>query len=409
MVLVKRFFKMIFSFNLKYVPFLLCSIFSSFTFYAIGSTSNQARKNEVASLISNGAKSEESGYLNLNLTRTNAETAQDYYEVFNLSNQIKGLNFNRTGYKVFPGYSQNNQLFSENYEYTVLGKTISVLPSPVNSINLFNGRYSHEIWGGDFMFPPQGFSTNEGDTNFCYIPKEIANALLINLPAGSGYDSLIGQSLTISFIDKTYENNSQTLKWTILNIFDYDEKSYYLYDQFGLFICCYNYLPSYNFPSIYIQFGRSLFTNRYYLDWLNQNVNFSTYSFEINRNEGKNFNLNKFTYSYFNYYSSGLEMSLLILCFVAVSVLFLLIECLFCFTKHRFKTWIVVFSHLLGICIGMLSVYAFSFMGFGLSPISTYFSATYLLSSCLAFLIVKKYVMNGRKRCNFFEIDKIRI
>lgn len=402
-------FKICFSRKIRYLFGAIFAFGASFCFCLVGMGSNQATRNKIASLISSAADETESGFLNLSLTSLSSDSLPGYYDVFFLADNIRSMNFNRTGYRSYSGFSQNNDLFAHNFEYSILGHDISILCSAVNSINLKDGIYSHEIWGGNFMFAPHGFTVNEGDTNFCYIPKFLADELLANDPSLDGYDSLIGKSIQIEFADKLNRNNSQSLHWTVLNIFENNETSEYLSNQFGLYLCCYNSLPTYKFPSVYIQFGHSQYTNKLYLDWLKEHVDFSEYSLGINDDASPYFDLRLFSDEYTNNYFDGLSNSSLVLILSSLLAVAIVAESFFLISKYHLKSWLFAFANLGGVCFALLFVTIFSFLPFGQCPIAIYFSAAYIPVAAIAAFITKKYIVCGRRRVIYFESDTVRI
>ena len=388
-----------------------CLFFIGFAFTSacilVGTQSNQSVRNGIADMISSAALASDSNFLNLNLTKTDSETRTDHIEAFNLASEIKSLDFNRTGYNVYSGYNQFSSLFAEKYQYLVGGSSVSVLASPVNSLTRVGDTYTHEIWGGDFLFPPNGFAIQSGDSNFCYIPVSLADDL-ISKNSLDGYEALIGTSLKIDFINKTDPSLSRTLSWTIRNIFDYNNASVILNEQFGSYICCYYSLPTYEYPSVCIQFGHSLYTNRYYLDWLKESVDLTEYTFGLNFNSNFAFQIEKFVDEFVNNYYRGFSDAVFELILGLILILTVIIECCFLFSKYRLSSWPFAIVSLIGICFGSLFINLFLMLGHGLSPISLYFAAAYFLLSLLALVTVRLFVQsNGRIR--YFETDRYRI
>lgn len=388
-----------------------CSFFIGFAFTSacilVGTQSNQSVRNGIAGMISSAALASDSQFLNLNLTKTDSATRTDHIDAFNLASEINDLDFNRTGYNVYAGYNQYNSLFADKYQYLVGGNSVSVLASPVNSLNPVGDTYTHEIWGGDFLFPPNGFTIQSGDSNFCYIPVSLADDL-ISKNSLDGYETLIGTSLKIDFINKTDPSLSRTLSWTIRNIFDYNNASAVLNQQFGTYICCYYSLPTYEYPSVCIQFGHSLYTNRHYLNWLKENIDLNEYSFGLNFNLESSFQLDEFVDEFVNNYYSGFSDTVFELICGLTLLLTIILECCFLFMKHHLASWPFAIISLAGICFGSLFVHLFSMFGFGLSPTSLYFSAVYFLLSLIALLIVRLFVQSSG-RVRYFETDRFRI
>lgn len=238
--------------------------------------SNWFFQNTIASEISSYAISANSNskYAYIGFTNTSSQDYSTYNEIFFKAKTLNDGNFNRSGYSVKTMFDNLSPLFSSNYSYGVIdeplkkitnGASISILASPLN----WQIDGIHEIWGLKMITDEMDLQIGEGCSNFCYIPISWANAIL-GINDSNAVDkeklcSLIGKPITIVFKDKN-NNEEQLLSWTISNIFLEDGTFKYLYEQYGWFIPSYTAnLPTYNYSSIVVQFGKSIFTNRVYL------------------------------------------------------------------------------------------------------------------------------------------------
>ena len=396
----RKYFKYLFAFGFT----LAFSIFS----VVIGTQSNQANKYSIASLISSSAKTSSSNFLNLNFTSLTSHSVSDYNKVFNLASSIRNLNFNRTGYQVFSGFNQNDVLFSSKFSYKIENQELSILSSYFNSINFYDGHYTHEIWGGDYLFKPGQFSVNEQDTNFCFIPTVLADRLLIENSLDD-YSSLLGKSLKITYVDKENSNNSRILSWTIANVFRFDKTSTYLYRQFGNYICCYYPLPSYECGSINIQFGISEYTNCVYLDWFKKNINLDDYSISVNFGCDADFDVAYFEKRYFNDYWRGIPDSIYFTLLFGFGIAFTCIEIVYLFKMRNLNSLATTLSSVLGLCVGSAFVYILPVAGLWLSPASIYSSVIYFASFLIIFFIVREVKHISRKADCLFENDTFHI
>ena len=259
--------------------------FSYLVLFAIGLCSLEAKtngfmQNEIASEISEAALKGEDEYAYIGFTIDGCQSSPDFTEIFQLSRNLDLQNFNRTGYSVQTVFDANtSNLFSQTHEYKIENKPIvslvdnspiSLLPSPLNYIN----NCVHEIWKLKMLFDERNLSINERHDNFCFIPESWALALLrqqgIENPTNEQIHSVIGKSIEISYKNKI-SLKTIDLSWTISNVFIEDETFESLYRQYGWFLPCYiAALPSYEYPSVVVQFGKSVYTNKYYLGKINE-------------------------------------------------------------------------------------------------------------------------------------------
>lgn len=259
--------------------------FSCLVLFAVGLCSLEAKtngfmQNEIASEISETALRDEYEYAYLGFTIDGCQSSPDFTEIFQISRNLNLQNFNRTGYSIQTVFDANtSNSFSKTHEYKIENEPIvslvgdnpiSLLPSPLNYIN----NYIHEIWKLKMLFDERNLSINVSHDNFCFIPESWALALLrqqgIESPTNEQIHSVIGKSIDISYINKT-SLKTIDLSWTISNVFLEDETFESLYRQYGLFLPCYiAALPSYEYPSVVVQFGKSVYTNKYYLGKINE-------------------------------------------------------------------------------------------------------------------------------------------
>lgn len=259
--------------------------FSCLALFAIGLSSLEAKtnefmQNEIASEISKTALRDEYEYAYLGFTIDGCQSSSDFTDIFQISRNLDLQNFNRTGYSVQTVFDANtSNLFSQTHEYKIENKPIvslvdnspiSLLPSPLNYIS----NCVHEIWKLKMLFDELNLSINGGHDNFCFIPESWALALLrqqgIESPTNEQIHSVIGKSIEISYKNKI-SLKTIDLSWTISNVFIEDETFESLYRQYGWFLPCYiAALPSYEYPSVVVQFSKSVYTNKYYLGKINE-------------------------------------------------------------------------------------------------------------------------------------------
>lgn len=259
---------------------ILLNVFVSLVGGVLGSFSSTAAKEGIANVFAESADQSKNGTVTIIQTFAEVESRSEYIDLFNQAFELAKSRLSPNAFFCYSGYVVGDNSFSEGYVYTapnLFGDdgSVSLFPSPVNSlVSDAEGNSYHEIWNLQMMFSKSVNSpiNSVAATNFCYLPIEVADSLLmekgIDSPSESDYRSLLGSTININFEDKIQPENSKTLVWNIANIFIRNEQSDFFQSRFGHFLPCYLGLPSFAAPSIFVNFGHSQFFCNKYLNIL---------------------------------------------------------------------------------------------------------------------------------------------
>lgn len=369
----------------------------------VGYFTNDSFQRSGAEYISSVAKSSSSGFYNIGFTDEFCSNRNDFIDVYNLSRSLGSLSTNRTGYNVSAGFDKNNPFFHKQSEYIFAGESISIICSPFNSVKQDGEHYYHEIWNISTMFEPQK-NSSDGTSNFCFIPESIAKALLgKENPSLGEYASLLDTNIQVEYIDKIDPLKSQVCTWKINNIFVEDEMYKYFYSQYGLFFATYLGLPSFNNASINVQFGHSIYYNKTFLQWINQNLPLNIWSIYCG-NDYKGFDLSRLELFIKNYNETGLNSSSALIIVSSISLCFLFLLLVFV-TKWTYSNkWFFLFVVLSGWFFSCFVIYIGNFFNFSNSPLCFYYSAGLCFLMFLVFLIFKKQKKASRIKEHVFKI-----
>lgn len=400
--------------------------FSYLVLFAIGLCSLEAKtnefmQNEIASEISETALRGEDEYAYIGFTIDDCQSSPDFTDIFQLSRNLDLQNFNRTGYSVQTVFDANvSNLFSQTYEYKIENKPIvplvgnspiSLLPSPLNYIN----NYVHEIWKLKMLFDERNISINEGHNNFCFIPESWALALLsqqgIESPTNEQIHSVIGKSIEITYKNKI-SLQTVNLSWTICNVFIENETFESLYKQYGWFVPCYvSALPSYEYPSVVVQFGKSVYTNKYYLskihEYFGDRLEESFFlSDELKSNSPVD--LQKFTDSLKSFNNLGMDDKRFYIISTLAAFILLFINIFVITTKNH----LTQISYILISSFAYIIAKMIIFMLFGIAPSAFSASSIIFFATVIAIVLVDyvlKHSLFYKSKCYGLKTDFYRL
>lgn len=402
-----------------FVIFFCCTIsYLCFIF------SPSAKIQKISEMFSASSALSPTNSLTVLATEFSNNSLSNFSSLFNISQDLNLTNKNRENYRCYSGFFAGNNLFGSHYAYMcsdLFGDCeLSVFPSPVNTFKDFgDGLFSHEIWNVHAMFEGKATTSVDGtdSENFCFIPQNAANYFLskqgILNPTVVDYKSLLGRTISITFVDKQH-NISKELLWCIGNIIFEDEEYTYFSSRYGLSIFTYTSLPSYRYASLSFDLGHSPFAIKDFLSKFLNQYNFDLNKFcctlsnkmpddlIINDNniESALSSFNKFsTQSSFNYYFS----------YVCVVSLVLAFQSFACHTKLTFSNYVIVcFIGLL--LFRLLLILASYSLNISIVSIGSVFSILSIVLLIISYFIKSKFTFkDGLFLLKRIQCDTIKI
>lgn len=395
---------------------ILVSFFCSSIFITSGIFSNYFYRQSISYRITNYSKSSNTGncYIGFEINDNNGYSG--FQDLFEQVRELNEINYNRVGYGFDLVFDDSSPDFSKWQSYTVAEKelqeltgsqNLTICPSPYNWVS----NNKHEIWNLNMLFNENNFSIGQDASNFCSIPISWATSLLNKDGLDiNDYRALLGQTITITY--KNIKSSTvQNLKWTISNIFLEDEVFEKMYSAYGWFIPCYTSLPSFEDPSVVIDFGVSTFSNEITLQNMIKTIgitNATPYMNVSNLSEPVHFDGLDFKKELLNFNNVGLKdnyylllLSLLSLCIVITWSIFLL-------KKGKYNYVILSFSQILGIAMSVVLTKFSIFSNQLVLPISIYF----IFITAILSIIINALLSHCRKKtliCKELKIDVFKL
>lgn len=297
-----------------------------------GKYSNFTYRTEVASLISDAAAHSLYGEVQLSLAAKSGESRTDYIELFNQAQAIDDMNFNRLKFTCWSLYDRGNPLFSESWGISFNGygfgddeynENLSLLASPVHSNNETTDGFVHEIYKFQTIFEKNHLAITTGCTNFFFIPQSLANEILLKEgiaePTTDDYATLVGRPFEFKY--ENYVTGEQSvLRWSVANIFVENDLYLEANANFGPFVVCYFGLPNYIGGSISLTMRKSVFSNRWYLDKLNDICPQTDYVYSLNLRTTEGLSSSEVNASFLDLYSQYGEKGSSMTTFFVVSL-----------------------------------------------------------------------------------------
>ena len=297
-----------------------------------GKYSNFTYRTEVASIISDAAGHSSYEEVQLSLAAKSGESRTDYIELFNQAQAIDDMNFNRLKFTCWSLYDRGNPLFSQSWDISFndysfedkeYNENLSLLVSPVHSNNETTDGFVHEIYKFQTIFEKNRLAITTGCTNFFFIPQSIADEILfregIAEPTIDDYETLIGRPFEFKY--ENYVNGEQSiLKWSLANIFVENDLYNEANANFGPFVVCYLGLPNYVGGSMSLTMRKSVFSNRWYLDKLNESCPQTDYVYRLNLRTTEGLSSSEVNDSFLNLYSQYGEKGFSTTTFFVVSL-----------------------------------------------------------------------------------------
>lgn len=354
MLKAKRYIKYGLVFGLSIILGGLSSFFANY--------SNLTAKENSSRIIANSAKENELGTTTISFNFPYDRSSESFYNTYQISFDLRYMRVTPGAFDSYNGFFVQNKQFSESYSYSSSdifeGGPFSLLVSPANSIIEQNGNYKHEIWDFSLMFDGKVTLNNDGTKtdNFCFITYSSATFYLqkkgIKYPSLNDYKNLLGNKISILFQDYK-SNNSKNLTWTISNIIKPDDRSEYFEKRLGNFVACYVGLPTFEYPSFYLDFGHSLFMCGKYLKIISNlnlpdDISFSVLGKDPSLTD-ESFRVALESYLYSGYSNSVFVAGLLLVVLIySICCVFILISTPLNFKLLlKFEVWILIVSSFL--------------------------------------------------------------
>ena len=388
-----------------FLSFLAAGLLVCLSIGLVGDRSNFMHRTETARVISDAAYASSYGAIRLNASAKNCESRSDYVEIFNQAFTLDGLNFNRLQYNCWSVFDRDVALFNQSWSISFSGygfsneqynESLSLLPSPFNSVNTNSGGSFHEIYRFKLMFGENRLAIPAGCTNFFFLPESLADELLlkdgVSNPTVSDYERLIG--LPVEFLYSNLQSGEELpLSWSIANIILEDDTYTQCVAEFGPFIPCYLGLPSFTGASVSLRMRKSVFSNRWYLDYLNEHYHQDAYVYSLNLKTVEGLSHDQISAAFddaFVSYSSGLSTFAVVAFSLAISVVFIgVVQTLLILGKKPSFHFLYVIGFAIGASLSTLIVWYIL-----LSPLSL---TLYLeLASVLLVVIVSAFASSLR-------------
>lgn len=398
----------------RYFAFFLLLILLFSGSYISFYKSSPAVEDEIAARFSMNAENSPNKNFEVYATSDSVKSKSEYASFFGGCRDLFLSNRYVDYFDSYCGYISNGTKFGQYYSYLCKElldgsvEPISVFASPLNSINESKGKYIHEIWLIDLMFPRSVISSTDGEisSNFAYIPISYANSILrkmgVQKPSLDDYNNLLGSTIHIEFYDKA-KNESTILNWCIANIIFENAVYEYFASKFGHVIFSYTNLPVYEYPSVAISFGHSRFACKDYLQRLTNGKYFNYENLLFSVVNGKsnfpndyvtNENINDLIYTF---YKGGNSINFCLafyLFFVAIFLVFFIL-----LQRHAAISFINSFF------VSSLSIFAF-YLALGLycsingSFVITFCSLFVVVSYIFALFAIIVSILLRKKICN---------
>lgn len=406
--------------------FVLCFVLGALGSLSIGFAGNYSDfmyRTDVANVLSNAASFSPYESIQLNVASKNAKNRSDYIDLFQRASEIDSLNFNRLKFNCWSLYDRSNPLFSESWslqfansdfaEETFNGP-LSLLVSPFHSNNETSVGYVHEIYQFQTIFEKNLFSLQNGCSNFFFLPQSIADELLLKMgvpnPGRQDYESLIGQSFDFEYIDHLSGERS-IVWWSLSNIFIEDDVYLEAADNFGPFVVCYLGLPNFTGASLSLKLRRSVFSDRWYLDKLNELCPRTDYVYSLNLRTTDGISTAdvnaRFVEMFEHYGQIGFSTGVFFAISLAFTLLLTLLAqlVLFLFHKVPFHPFYAV-GFIIGTCLGIVAIWYVFVMPLSWTLYFQLFSVLLFTLLSVATLAIKR---SGSNKLRLLPNDNIRV
>lgn len=416
---IARWKNFIFGFTLCFVLGVLGSLSIGFA----GNYSDFMYRNNVAKVVSNAAAFSPYEAIHLTVASKACESRSDYIELFNRAFEIDKLNFNRLKFNSWSLYDTSNPLFSNSWSLRLVNcelsdKTIneplSLLVSPFHSNYETDGGFVHEIYKFQTMFEKNMLTASSGCTNFFYLPKTAADELLLDEgiaePTTKDYESLIGRSFEFEYNDNVTGQQS-IVHWSLSNIFIEDDIYLEASDTFGPFVVCYLGLPNFSGASISLKLRRSVFSDRWYLDKLNELCPRTDYVYSLNLRTTDGISTAdvnaRFVEMFEHYGQIGFSTGVFFAISLAITLLLTLFAqlVLFLFHKVPFHLFYAV-GFIIGTCSGIVAIWYVFVMPLSWTLYFQLFSVLLFTLLSVATLAIKR---SGSDQLRLLPNDNIRV
>lgn len=394
-----------------FLPVILLSFICSSIFITSGLLSNNFYRQTISYRISNYCKNSNTDncYIGFEIDGSNGYTG--FQNLFDKVRELNQMNYNRIGYGFSLVFDGSSPTLSEYRSYTIDEKelqeltdnqSLTVCPSPYNWVS----NNTHEIWKLKMLFNENDFSIGQDASNFCSIPISWASTLLKKEGLGTNdlnnYQTLLGKTITLRYRNPK-DTSIQRLKWTISNIFYEDDVFENMYAAYGWFIPCYTSLPSFDYPSIVIEFGVSTFSNEITIQNMIDKIGISNATPYINfshLSDPTAFNGSEFKDELLNFNNVGISDKCFILTLGLLSLFIAIFWAVFLLKKGKYNSWIFAISQILGIGLSVSLLKILIFKDQLILPISIYFIFITFVSS----IIINALLSHSKKAQRYKEL-----